>query len=362
VANLQTITIAAPGFSGLNTQDSPTDIPPEFCSVANNCVIDKFGRIAARKGYQVTTSSGNPEADLLTVGYFSDSTGTTEVFSSTASGIYRGTTTMTLDYNTSVTDGHWQMLQFQDRMIFLQRSHAPLQSDEGDPIALLGQTVGLSGDSLTGANCGLAAFSRLWLANTDGNKTTVYWSDIRNPTVFNSGSAGQIFLEGVWPTGNDEIIAMAAHNGFLVIFGFNNILMYQGAEDPATMVLVDTVKDVGCVARDSVKSVGNDLLFLSASGVRSLGRTVQTESLPYMEASGTVRDELIARIPSDINVAKSVYSPEEAFYALFFPDQGFTYVLTCVVLCKPGASVLLHGTKAHFWIWFVTGTPGLCTP
>lgn len=57
---LQSITITAPGFAGINTQDAPLAQDASFSAVADNCVIDKEGRIAARKGY--TLLNGN---DLL---------------------------------------------------------------------------------------------------------------------------------------------------------------------------------------------------------------------------------------------------------------------------------------------------------
>lgn len=51
VAKLLTTSIAAPGFYGLNTQDSVVSLESGFATVATNCVIDKFGRIGARKGW-----------------------------------------------------------------------------------------------------------------------------------------------------------------------------------------------------------------------------------------------------------------------------------------------------------------------
>ena len=47
---IKQLTIQAPGFFGINTQDSPVGINPNFASVADNCVIDKQGRIGSRKG------------------------------------------------------------------------------------------------------------------------------------------------------------------------------------------------------------------------------------------------------------------------------------------------------------------------
>lgn len=43
--------IAAPGFYGLNSQDSGVTLASGFALNADNCVIDKFGRIGARKGW-----------------------------------------------------------------------------------------------------------------------------------------------------------------------------------------------------------------------------------------------------------------------------------------------------------------------
>ena len=57
---LQSITITSPGFAGINTQDAPLAQEPSFAAVADNCIIDKEGRIAARKGYDLL--NGN---DLL---------------------------------------------------------------------------------------------------------------------------------------------------------------------------------------------------------------------------------------------------------------------------------------------------------
>ena len=57
---LQSQSISAPGFFGLNSQDSPLDLASGFALVAANCVIDQYGRIGSRKGYTLlNSSSGN---------------------------------------------------------------------------------------------------------------------------------------------------------------------------------------------------------------------------------------------------------------------------------------------------------------
>ena len=41
---LQSSTISAPGFLGVNTQESSVDLASGYALEAYNCVIDKFGR------------------------------------------------------------------------------------------------------------------------------------------------------------------------------------------------------------------------------------------------------------------------------------------------------------------------------
>ncbi len=52
----QNISIQAPGFQGLNTEDSPLQQDPGFALVADNCVIDKFGRVGAREAFDDRTT------------------------------------------------------------------------------------------------------------------------------------------------------------------------------------------------------------------------------------------------------------------------------------------------------------------
>ena len=52
---LQSINLVAPGFKGVNTEDSPIAQDFSFADVADNAVIDKRGRIAARKGVRLYT-------------------------------------------------------------------------------------------------------------------------------------------------------------------------------------------------------------------------------------------------------------------------------------------------------------------
>jgi len=65
---IQTFSVSAPGFYGVNTQDSPLDLAAGYAAIAINCVIDQYGRVGSRKGWsRVNTSSGNLGANNVGV-------------------------------------------------------------------------------------------------------------------------------------------------------------------------------------------------------------------------------------------------------------------------------------------------------
>ena len=171
----------------------------------------------------------------------------------------------------------------------------------------------------------LAAYGRLWTADVNNDKSTVYWSDLLIGHDWSGGTSGSINLSKVWPDGYDEIVALAAHNSLLIIFGKHSIVVYQGAEAPATMALADTVAGVGCVDRDTVQYTGTDVLFLSHTGLKSFGRTIQEKSMPITSLSSTVSKDIIGLLQNETGFYRSVYSPEEGFYLITFTDQDTTY-------------------------------------
>ena len=91
------------------------------------------------------------------------------------------------------------------------------------------------------------------------------------------------------------------------------------------MALADTVAGVGCYDRDSVQHIGTDVLFMSYSGLRSVGRVIQEKSLPISDLSGTVKTELIEILTQETLPLASIYSPENSFYLVSFLSQDVTY-------------------------------------
>jgi len=320
---LQSIAVQAPGFFGLNTQDSPTSLSEQFALVADNCIIDQFGRIGSRKGWNYLTET-NPD-DIVHVSELIKNDGTSEVISASATAVYKGTTTLTdiTPATYTVSDGLFSSANLNGTIYLFRRGEDPLYYD-GTTCDLIENNAFYSGTVPKG-NCVVSAFGRLWVANTDTDAQGVYWSDLLTGMSWDTGSAGYIDVSKVWPNGNDVITAITVHNNFLIIFGKTQILIYQGADDPATMSIADTIVGTGCTARDTIQLTGSDVLFLSDTGVQSLGRVIQEKSAPMRDISKNVRTELTSLVTSEGGHVISVYSPEEAFYLLHLPDNGTTY-------------------------------------
>lgn len=329
----QNIYIGAPGFKGLNTQDSPVTQDPAFASIAENAVIDKYGRIAARKGLKKLTDSATPlgsSVGIEAIFEYIDESGDKVVFSAGNNKIFTGTTTLT-DVTPSgytPTANNWKIVNFNNHAYFFQRGHEPLiYTDESGSGVLdnIGDHSHATGTAPQG-NEACAAFGRLWVADVTGNKHTLFFSDSLNGHAWTGGSSGSLDLTTVFPEGFDEIVAVREFNNFLVIFCKRSILIYSGAASPSSMTLSDVITGIGCIARDSVQAIGTDLIFLSDSGLRSLGRTIQEKSNPIGNVSKNVRDTMMLAVNAETKNIKSVYSPEESFYLLFLPTSLEVFV------------------------------------
>jgi hypothetical protein len=113
---------------------------------------------------------------------------------------------------------------------------------------------------------------------------------------------------------------------------------------------------VGCIARDSIQKTGNDVLFLSASGVRSLGRTVQEKSMPMRDLTLNVRDDVFSYIEAtNMDDVRSCYSEKYAFYLLSFPSTSSS-VVYCIDMRKP-----LEDGSARVTSWLAYTAYALCS-
>ena len=326
---LQSIDLVAPAFRGINTEDSPLAQDTSFAEIADNAIIDRQGRLASRKGNNVLTTNKTALGTdhIHNIHEFYDSAGNETIFSTGNNKILSGTTTLTdvTPGSYTITANDWKIVNFNDKAYFFQRGYDPLVHDNSNGLRTFTVANGGATNATFKANEVVAAFGRLFIAGNASNDTIIYWSDLLDGNAFTGGSSGSIDVAKAWPNGADKIVALAAHNDLLVVFGEHSIIVYSGADSPASMAIADTISGVGCIDRKTIQNIGTDLLFLSDDGLRSLGRTIQEKSLPITDASRNVKQDLIGKIEAKTSPATSVYSPENYFYLLGLPDSNLVY-------------------------------------
>jgi hypothetical protein len=348
---LQSYSLSAPGFYGLNTEDSPLDLGAGFALVATNCILDQYGRIGARKGWdRVNASSGTLGANDVGVIHElvqTDGTltvlfaGNNKIFKLNASNAVTELTYGGGGTGPTITASNWQCASLNGIAYFFQTGHDPLIYDPAVSTSTyrrVSEKTGYTG-TVPLANIAISAFGRLWVANTSTDKVTITFSDLIAGHIWSGGTSGSLDVSRVWPNGADEVMGLAAHNDFLFIFGKRQILVYSGASTPASLVLSDTVGSIGCIARDTIQSIGSDVVFLSDSGVRSLMRTIQEKSAPLRDLSKNVRFDLNSSLASEVLAdLKSVYSEKEAFYLLVLPTTFQVYCFDTKQSLQDGSS------------------------
>ena len=314
---LKPITIRAPGFGGLDLEGEDVAGDSSFMKIAKNLVFDNAGRLASRQGYSnVNDLDGTDNVESIFV--YNSTSGAT-VISALADHIFETAT----DKQGALTHtaANWQFQNFNDKVVGCQQGQTAIVYNGAGNFAAIapkgGGTVNANG------NCLHSAFGRLW--TTDNNRTVLYWCGLLDETEWisattpgDSGELNMLSSESAVRSGYDEIVAIDHLQDKLVVFFENSIVMLENPEDPANMTIFKTINNIGCTARDSVQAVGNDLVFLSRDGLRSLMRATQEDNFPLRDISKKVRGDLIASVSGSPASVKSAYYPEDGIYILLF--------------------------------------------
>jgi len=323
------------GLNGLNTQSNPATLDHSWLTKAENIVLRESGRITFRKGLKQKVAPNGSDAAIVSMVEHNDQ-GTNKIFASYGTSIYTVDFTSPasafpssgddVKHTVGSTTGAWQFVNFNDRLhcfhagVIPQRYDGSLGSGSKwtahatDPASIT---------SLFDPSCGMGYYGRIWAGGVAEAKDVVYYSNLLDGDDWTGGDTGLIDLAKVW--GTDEIVALAPFYGKLVIFGKNNIVIYDSPETVGSLALNEVIRGVGLVSRDSVQAIGDDLVFLSNTGLRSLGRTTEKDKLPLTDLSVNIKDRLIRNIGNSTNV-KSVYVENEGIYIMSFVDKNINYV------------------------------------
>lgn len=339
-APLLPLSLVVMGAQGLNTQASSSLLGPSWATKATNMVFDTSGRLASRLGWTVLNAS--PMSGSPVVGQIFEYTpvsGSNQVISTGGNKIYSGTTTLT-DRTGALTPSadNWKFVNFNGNVYGLQTGHPLIVWSGSGNFA----TVTAASGSVPNGNELLSAFGRLW--GTDSTGQVVKYSQLLDATNWNVAGAGSLNVTSVWGTGNDSIVALAAFNNLLVIFGNRNIVIYSSSTgsvvglDPTTLYVVDVIPGIGCIARDTVQNInGDDLAFLSSAGVQSLKRVIIERSNAIRNISLNVRDYLNSTAGSEtVTGLRSTYNAFYGFYLLLAPVSGLIFAFDTKIVLEDG--------------------------
>ncbi len=309
---LNSVPIRNPGILGQNTEQQGQLNDARWATELTNAVFDQAGRVAARKGYSLVTTSGGAGAfDTEAIFEYVVDDSTTEIISAADAKIYEGTTTLTAITGTITTPtaNLWQFLNFNGKCVGVQAGHTPIVYTSGGSFANI---VAASGSVPTG-NCGLSAWGRLFI--TDSDEVTIKISASLDETHWTTGAA-TLDTTLVWPDGLDKVVALAAWANKLVIFGTRSVLIYKDADTIGTASdtfgIEDIVVKAGCKGRDGVQAIGDDLVYVSHDGLRALGRNLQFDTLPMTELTTQVKTELVSDIHAATDATiKSAYCEDD---------------------------------------------------
>lgn len=401
------ITVAAPGFLGLNTEDSPLEQESGFATAADNAVVDRFGRIGSRKAWAEFTTANN-----LTYSTDPSTVRTEQIVNRLGQGVVAGVRTVLCSVSVFQYDVNDQLLQsdfficklnepaaevyeldeitlpsltdasqlqdcqfvsFNDNMYVFSRGNECMKYNGTTMSLLFTGTIdvdyipptddtGVLASTIDG-DIATSAYGRLWVTGVGGDYETIYYSDLLLSNQWYDGRAapvdalntgGLINVSQYWPSGTDRIVAIKAHNNFLYVFGRQSVLIYTGmAEDPAGLngaTLQDTIPGIGLVSRDAVTNIGSDLLFVDDSGVRSMGRTIQEKSVPIGDLTANIRRDLSNQIATtaDKTSISLEYWPDESLTVLLFADEGLAYGIEMRRPSPTGGNKITRWTDCRF--------------
>ena len=395
---LQNILVRAPAFQGLNTEDSPLGQDLTYALSADNAVIDRLGRLGSRLAF-ATETKVITTSEMNNVQMVRKSKEVLQLYGGSIYGTYYvlaivrvlqfssdNTVVQEDDFvctrvddtlvelpisgltNTDLSNAH--IIHFNDTLYVFSKDNPALVYD-GTTLSKMNDAAnyippqddtGVIAANIDG-EVALAAYGRLWVAGVGGDYNVIHYSDLLIGNQWYDGkatpddtqnTAGIIDVAEYWPKGGDQIMAIKAHNNFLVVFGRESILVYANAAtgDPAGengIFLQDSLKNIGCVARDAAVNTGSDVLFVDDSGIRSLGRTIQEKSVPIGDLSRNVRGD-IRRVIGEADQSRICldYWPAEDITVCLFPDTAQAFVMSALQPSNTGGMKMTKWNRCFF--------------
>lgn len=177
-----------------------------------------------------------------------------------------------------------------------------------------------------------------------GVGSTLYFSAVNDATKWDIYDTGSGFIDMSNNFGGREDLTGAGlYQNRLAVFSRRNIQLWAMDADPAQNTQVQVLANTGCIAPDSVVSVGSiDLLYLADNGVRSVRARENTDTA-YASDIGSPIDSIVidhvASIdPGESYNSKAIIEPIDGRYWLAIKDKIF------VLSYFPGSNIAAWST------------------
>ena len=307
------------GVNGLNTQYNPATLDPAWLTSADNVMIRESGRISFRKGLkQKVVPSGVAIGSMVE----HNDQGTNKIFASHGTSIYTVDFTSPnaafpssgadVKHTVGSTTGNWQFVNFNNRLHCFHTGVIPQRYDGslGSGVKWTAHaTDPASITTLFDPSCGMGSYGRLWVGGVTEAPDVVYYSVLLDGDDWTGAGTGFIDLKTVW--GTDEIVHIAAFFGKLVIFGKDNIAIYDNPDDATNMSLNEVVSGVGLVNRDTNELVSNDLDNIAKQLIGPNATASDLGSVESILAKMPSAKEIVDKYEADPNSAWMKKKPQQ---------------------------------------------------
>jgi hypothetical protein len=329
----QTITIDGFG-GGVNQRVPAVDIADNELVDALNMRLDGNRTLVTRPG--LSSISGSEDfatgvgsaTDVIALFYFETTGGISKVIACTIDGIHEADANSDTWAEITPAGGltaatRWEFAVLNDLLI-LSNMVDPLHTWNGtDGTAIEMEYLNATdpGDPLS-----IEVMDNRLLFVDKASPNTLKWSALGNPLDHDTtGKTGK----GSWNVGGaegDSIERIFSHRGRLFIFKSKSVYhLTPGApaEDTSQWKIPQLLKDVGLAAPDSVQIAMDDLIFLSHTGLLSLGATAQYGDWKQSELSKNI-PALREWNKSRPYLVRSIIHPTEREYIISIPTGSST--------------------------------------
>ena len=140
------------------------------------------------------------------------------------------------------------------------------------------------------------------------DKDLIRFSATINPMDWTSDNDAGYLPSGLQQSNADGMLVLQPYRGNLTAFNPSCFQMWRADPDPAVMTLLDQMDGVGSTNTLSACNVGNDLFYLAALGVRSIGIAIASQNMQAGDVGAPI-DPLVRE-----TVALAVDPPLAAYY------------------------------------------------